>query len=89
MKKFALIGAVMAALAAVAGASPAQAGFKGCCGGWTGGGGFGGHHWGYGGGLSIGLVGVDSGIGGDCFYTRRAVFVPGIGLVSRRELVCS
>jgi hypothetical protein len=90
MKKFALIGAVMAALAAVASASPAQAGFKGCCGGWQGGGwggGFGGHHW-HGGGLSVGLIGVDSGIGGDCYYVRRAVFVPGIGMVSKRELVC-
>jgi hypothetical protein len=88
MKKFALIGAMMAALAAVASASPAQAGFKGCCGGWQGGGWGGGfHHW-HGGGLSVGLI--DTGvIGGECYYVRRAVFVPGIGMVSKRDLVCS
>jgi hypothetical protein len=38
--------------------------------------------------LSVGLIGADSGIGGDCYYVRRAVVVPGIGLVSKRELVC-
>jgi hypothetical protein len=91
MKKFALIGAVMAALAAVASASPAQAGFKGCCGGWQGGKGFGGGFggWHHGGGLSVGLIGLDADVGGDCYYVRRAVVVPGIGLVSKRELVCS
>jgi hypothetical protein len=88
MKKFVLIAAAAVALAASA-ITPASAGFKGCCGGWTGG-----HHWGggWGGGLSIG-VGLDSGYGyvgngGDCYYVRREVLVPNIGLVSRRQLVC-
>lgn len=92
MKKFALMGAAAVALTAMAAASPAQAfgggGFKGCCGGWQGGKGWGGgwHHW-HGGGLSVGLI--DSGvIGGDCYYVRRAVVVPGIGVVNKRQLVC-
>jgi hypothetical protein len=37
--------------------------------------------------LSIGLV-VDTGYGGDCYYVRRNVLVPGMGVVSRRQLVC-
>jgi len=88
MKKLVLIAAAAAALAASA-VTPASAGFKGCCGGWTGG-----HHWGggWGGGLSVG-IGLDSGYGyagygGDCYYVRREVLVPNIGLVSRRQLVC-
>jgi hypothetical protein len=36
--------------------------------------------------LSIGLIGYDG--GGDCYYVRRSVFVPGIGIVGKRELVC-
>ena len=60
----------------------------GCCGGWTGnkgwGGGFGG---GFGGGISIGLVNNSVG-DDDCYYVRRAVLVPGIGVVNRRQLVC-
>jgi hypothetical protein len=36
--------------------------------------------------LSIGVV--DSGYGGDCYYVRRSVFVPGVGIVGKRELVC-
>jgi hypothetical protein len=84
MKKFVLIAAAAVALAASA-ITPVSAGFKGCCGGWTGG-----HHWhgGWGGGLSIGVGLVDNGYGGDCYYVRRNVLVPNIGLVSRRELVC-
>lgn len=55
----------------------------GCCGGWTGNKGWGG---GFGGGISVGLV---SGVSdGDCYYVRRAVLVPNIGVVSRRQLVC-
>ena len=91
MKKLVLIAAAAAALAASA-ATPASA-FSivkpGCCGGWNPGGGF--HpHWG--GGVSIG-IGLDSGYGyggygGDCYYVRRNVLVPNIGVVSRRELVC-
>jgi hypothetical protein len=85
MKKLVLIAAAAAALAASA-ITPASAGFKGCCGGWNPGGGF--HHWhgGFGGGLSVGLVGYEG--GSDCYYVRRDVFVPGIGIVGKRELVC-
>ena len=88
MKKLVLIAAAAAALAASA-AAPANALSiikPGCCGGWNPGGN---HHWhgGWGGGLSIG-VGLDSGYGGDCYYVRRNVLVPGMGLVSRRQLVC-
>jgi hypothetical protein len=85
MKKLVLIAAAAAALAASA-ITPASAGFKGCCGGWNPGGLH--HHWhgGFGGGLSIGLVGYEG--GGDCYYVRRNVLVPNIGIVSRRELVC-
>ena len=85
MKKFVLIAAAAAAISAASAVTPANAGFKGCCGGWNPGGGFH-HHWGGGFGLSVGLV--DSGYGGDCYYVRRTVLVPNIGLVSRRQLVC-
>src|SRR3982074_3320833 len=86
MKKFVLLAATAVALAASA-ITPASAGFQGCCGGRTGG-----HSWGWGWGLSIG-GGLDSGYGyagngGDCYYVRREVLVPNIGLVSRRLLVC-
>ena len=88
MKKLVLFTAAAAAISAAAVATPANAGFKGCCGGWNPGGGFH-HHWGggFGGGVSIGLVG-DVSVGGDCYYVRRAVFVPGIGVVGKRQLVC-
>ena len=89
MKKLVLIAAAAAALVASA-AAPANALSiikPGCCGGWNPGGN---HHWhgGFGGGLSIG-IGLDSGYGGgECYYVRREVLVPNIGLVSRRQLVC-
>ena len=93
MKKLVLIAAAAAALvASVAAPANALSIIKpGCCGGWNpGGGGF--HpHWG--GGISIG-VGLDSGYGygggygGDCYYVRRNVLIPNIGLVSKRQLVC-
>ena len=88
MKKLVLIAAAAAALAASA-ITPASAGFKGCCGGWNPGGRGFHHHWhgGWGGGVSIGLVG-DAGYGGDCYYVRRNVLIPNIGIVSKRELVC-
>ena len=53
--------------------------------------GFHGHHghWGavgLGGGLiSAAAIADDD----DCFYVRRKVFVPGVGIVKRRALVCS
>jgi hypothetical protein len=51
------------------------------------------NHWngGYGGfrgGLSIDVVqpAADT---GDCYYVRNRVFIPQVGMVSRRELVCN
>ena len=92
MKKLILITGAAAAISAVAAITPASAGFKGCCGGWQGGGWGGGYHnWhgGFGGGFGIGVVDAGYGVGGgDCYYTRRTVVVPGIGLVSKRQLVC-
>lgn len=52
----------------------------GCCGGFTG------HHHGWGGGVSVGFVNTVS--DGDCYYVRRRVVVPGVGVVSKRQLVC-
>jgi len=56
----------------------------GCCGGFTGNP----HGWGggWGGGISVGLVNTVG--GGDCYYVRRRVLVPGIGVVIRRQLIC-
>ena len=46
-------------------------------------------HGGFGGGFGIGVIDAGFGAGGgDCYYVRRAVVVPGIGLVSKRQLVC-
>ena len=85
MKKFVLAIGAAAAIAAAASVTPAEAGFKGCCGGWNP------HpHWGFGGGLSVG-IGIEPGfpVGyGDCYYVRRTVLVPGVGLVNKRQLVC-
>ena len=95
MKKLMLIAAAAAAICAGSAVTPANA-FTiikpGCCGGYPGGG----FHPHSGGGVSIG-IGFDSGysygvgapvIGSDCFYVRRKVPVPGVGLVSKRQLVC-
>ena len=92
MKKFVLALGAAAAIAAAAAGTPAAAGFKGCCGGWN-------PHPHFGGGISIGLgVGVVdpgfgyggsyAGYGSDCYYVRRSVFVPGLGFVGKRQLVC-
>lgn len=96
MNKLVLISAAVAAISAASAVTPANALTiikPGCCGGFNPGGGF--HpHWGggFGGGISVGLVGLDSGYGvgggGDCYYVRRKVLVPNIGLVNRRQLVC-
>ena len=92
MKKLVLIAGAAAAISAAAAVTPANAGFKGCCGGWQGGGWGGGyhHHWHGGfGGIGIGVIDAGYGVGGgDCFYARRTVIVPGIGPVSKRTLVC-
>jgi len=97
MKKFVLIAAAAAVISAASAITPANALSiikPGCCGG---GGGFypgGGFHPHFGGGVSIG-VGFNSGyavgapvIGSDCFYVRRKALVPGVGVVSKRQLVC-
>lgn len=89
MKKFALAIGAAAAIAAVAAVTPAEAGFKGCCGGWN-------PQPHFGGGISIGLgVGVvDPGFsgglgGGDCYYAYRKVLIPNIGIVMKKTLVCT
>lgn len=90
MKKLVLALAAAAAIAA-ASVTPASALTilkPGCCGGFTPQ-----PHWGVGGGLSVGVgVGIDpgfsAGYASDCFVVRRAVLVPGVGLVKRRQLVC-
>jgi len=85
MKKFVLALGAAAAIAAAASVTPAEAGFKGCCGGWNP------HpHFG-GGGISIGLgLGVvDPGYGGGCYYAYRNVLIPNIGIVTKKQLVCT
>jgi hypothetical protein len=49
---------------------------------WNGGGGY------YGGGLSINFAQptMDE---GDCYYVRRQVFIPGVGVVAKRQMVCN
>ena len=85
MKKFVLALGAAAAIAAAVSVTPAEAGFKGCCGGWNPQ-----PHWG--GGLSFG-VGIDPGFsvgyGGGCYYAYRKVLIPNIGIVMKKQLVCS
>jgi hypothetical protein len=40
----------------------------------------------FGGGISGGLA--DNGISSGCYYVRRNVLVPGIGIVSKPQMVC-
>jgi hypothetical protein len=53
------------------------------------------NHWnggygGYGGfGLNINLAEPVSADEGDCYYVRRQVFIPQVGVVSKRQLVCN
>ena len=88
MKKFVLALGAAAAIAAAASVTPAEAGFKGCCGGWNPQ-----PHWG--GGISIGLgVGVvdpgfSGGYGGGCCTAYRKVLIPNIGIVMKKTLVCA
>jgi hypothetical protein len=88
MKKFVLALAAAAAIAAVASVTPAEAGFKGCCGGWNPQ-----PHWGGGISVGIGLGGgvgvVDPGYGGGCYVTYRKVLIPNIGIVMKKQLVCA
>ena len=51
---------------------------------WNGGG-FGG----FSGGLTINLAQPVSADDGDCYYVRRKVFIPQVGVVSKRQLVCN
>jgi hypothetical protein len=84
MKKFVLALGAAAAIAAAASVTPAEAGFKGCCGGWNPQ-----PHWG--GGISVGIgVGVvDPGFSaGGCYYAYRKVLIPNIGIVMKKQLVC-
>jgi hypothetical protein len=87
MKKLVLALGAAAAIAAAASVTPAEAGFKGCCGGWNPQ-----PHWG--GGISVGIgvgsVGVvDPGFSaGGCYYAYRRVLIPNIGIVMKKQLVC-
>jgi opacity protein-like surface antigen len=52
------------------------------------------NHWnggygGFSGGLSINLAQPVTEDEGDCYYVRRQVFIPQVGLVSKRQLVCN
>jgi hypothetical protein len=84
MKKFVLALGAAVAIAAAASVTPAEAGFKGCCGGWN-------PHPHFGGGLSFGIgldPGLSGGYGGGC-YAYRNVLIPNIGIVTKKQLVCS
>ena len=50
------------------------------------------NHWnggGYGGGLSINFAQPSVAEEGDCYYVRRQVFIDGVGVVSKRQMVCN
>jgi len=51
------------------------------------------NHWngggGYGGGFSINFAQPQAMEDGDCYYVRRQVFIPEVGVVSKRQLVCN
>lgn len=52
------------------------------------------NHWnggygGFSGGLSINLAQPVAADAGDCYYVRRQVFIPQVGVVSKRQLVCN
>ena len=90
MKKIMLALAAAAAIAA-ASASPASALTilkpTGCCGGWNPQ-----PHWGFGGGISVGVGVVDPGFSGGyyggCYTTYRKVLIPNIGIVLKKQVVC-
>ena len=89
MKKFALAFAAAAAIAAVSATSASALTIlkpTGCCGGWTPQ-----PHWGLGGGVSVG-IGIDPGFSvgyGGCYYAYHNVLIPNIGIVKKKQLVCS
>jgi hypothetical protein len=49
---------------------------------WNGGGGFSG-------GLSINLAAPAVADEGDCYYVRRKVFIPEVGVVMKRQMICN
>jgi hypothetical protein len=95
---FAIAAAVVGAMSLVSfGASAGPLTLKKPCIGctpntWT----PGGHHnhwdgggYGYGGGLSINFAQPQAMDEGDCYYVRRRVFIPGVGVVAKRQMVCN
>lgn len=50
------------------------------------------NHWnggGYGYGLSIGFPAPAVADEGDCYYVRRRVYIDGVGVVMKRQMVCN
>jgi len=51
------------------------------------------NHWNgggyYGGGLSINFATPSVSDEGDCYFVRRRVFIDGVGIVAKRQMVCN
>ena len=49
------------------------------------------NHWngGYGGGLSVSFAAPAVADEGDCYFVRRRVFIDGVGVVMKRQMVCN
>ena len=47
------------------------------------------NNWNGGGFVTINLAQPVSADDGDCYYVRRKVFIPQVGVVSKRQLVCN
>ena len=50
------------------------------------------NHWnggGYGGGLSVSFATSSVADEGDCYFVRRRVFIDGVGVVMKRQMVCN
>jgi len=49
------------------------------------------NHWngGYGGGLSINFATPVAADEGDCYFVRRRVYIDGVGVVAKRQMVCN
>jgi hypothetical protein len=87
MKKLALALAAAATIAVAPASSASALTIIKPIGGWH-------PHHHFGGGLSFGVgVGVDPGFSAGyapgCFFVRHKVFVPGVGIVKKRQLVCA
>ena len=50
---------------------------------WNGGGGY------YGGGLSINFAAPAVADEAECYYVRRRVYIDGVGVVAKRQMVCN